>query len=155
MDAQLPNEGVCEDSEESSQPCLSRKKGRSKNFSIQEDMLLISAWENVSLDSIKGPDQKQTSYWSRVASYFDEHKSFVSERTPIALTNRWSTIKKSVTKFQGFYNQIVERNQSGEAENDKVQNLNFILLIVTRHSWYICNIVEYYVVLSFIHLVPV
>ncbi|KAL9671217.1 hypothetical protein QQ045_008783 [Rhodiola kirilowii] len=119
---QLLNEGLCEDNEEmNSQPNLSQKKGRSKNFTIAEDMLLISAWENVSLDPIKGNNQTQTSYWSRIASYFDEHKTFTSERTPIALTNRWSSIQKCVSKFQGFYNQIEGRNQSGIGEVDKVR----------------------------------
>lgn len=122
---QLLNEGLCEDNEDkNSQSNLLQKKGRSKNFSIQEDMLLISAWENVSLDPIKGNNQTQTSYWSRITSYFNEHKSFTSERSPTALCNRWSTIQKSVSKFQGFYNQIEGRNQSGIGETDKVINLN-------------------------------
>ncbi|KAL9686525.1 hypothetical protein QQ045_023985 [Rhodiola kirilowii] len=104
-----------------SQAQLSQKKGRSKNFSIAEDMLLISAWENISFDPIRGNNQTQTNYWSRIASYFDEHKSFTSERTPVALSSRWSTIQTSVSKFQGFFNQIEGRNQSGIGEADKVR----------------------------------
>ncbi|KAL9680627.1 hypothetical protein QQ045_018511 [Rhodiola kirilowii] len=103
----LLNEGICEANEQmGSQAQLSQKKGRSKNFSIAEDMLLISAWENISFDPIRGNNQTQTNYWSRIASYFDEHKSFTSERTPVALSSRWSIIQKSVSKFQGFFNQI-------------------------------------------------
>lgn len=133
---QLLNDGVYNDNEvmSSQPPPLSQtqdltnkmKKGRSKNFTIQEDMLLISAWKNVSLDPIQGNNQTQQTYWSRIASYFNEHKTFASERTASSLCNRWSSIQLCVSKFQGFYNQIDGRNQSGVGEQDKVIILKLI-----------------------------
>lgn len=127
---QLLNDGVYNDNEQmnSQTPVLSQsqdmpsksKKGRSKNFTIQEDILLISAWKNVSLDPIQGNNQTQQTYWSRITSYYNEYKTFPSERTPSSLCNRWSSIQLCVSKFQGFYNQIEGRNQSGVGEEDKV-----------------------------------
>ena len=35
-----------------------KKAQRSGNYSIEEDLLLVSAWLNVSLDAVKGNEQK-------------------------------------------------------------------------------------------------
>ncbi len=50
----------------------SKPKGRSKNFSEAEDMLLISAYLNISTDAITGRDQKDGKYWERIENYFHE-----------------------------------------------------------------------------------
>lgn len=83
-------------------------------------MLLISAWLNVSLDSVQGTNQTQLTYWARIWNYFNEHKSFASDRTPTSLCNRWCAIQTSVSKFVGFYNQINGKNPSGMTEQNKV-----------------------------------
>ncbi|XP_074376189.1 glutathione S-transferase T3-like [Apium graveolens] len=99
-----------------------QKKGkRSKNFLIEEDMLLISGWLNISMDPVQGSNQTHTSYWNRIWKYFEENKGGItSERTANSLCNRWCTINEKVAKFIGFYNQICGRNQSGSNEQDKV-----------------------------------
>ena len=106
--------------EQSQQVPRKPKKGRSKNFLIEEDMLLLSGWLNVSLDPVQGNNQTQTTYWNRICNYFHENKTFASDRTPTSLCNRWSAINTSVSTFIGFYNQISGRNQSGVTEQDKV-----------------------------------
>ncbi|WOH04335.1 hypothetical protein DCAR_0623744 [Daucus carota subsp. sativus] len=113
----------CQQQEQSSrqQEQVKPKKGRrSKNFTMEEDMLLISAWLNVSLDPVQGTNQTQLTYWNRIGNYFDEHKNFSSDRTPTSLCNRWCAIQTLVSKFIGYYNQINGRNQSGVTEQDKV-----------------------------------
>ena len=51
------------------------KKGcRTKNFSVREDGVLISAWLNVSCDPIIGTNQARESYWGRMKEYYDMHK---------------------------------------------------------------------------------
>lgn len=127
---QLLNHGVYTDNEEmSSQPppltqtqdsTSKMKKGRSKNFTIEEDMLLISAWKNVSMDPIQGNNQTQQTYWSRIANYYNEYKTFETERSSSSLCNRWSSIQLCVGKFQGFYSKIDDQNQSGLSAEDKV-----------------------------------
>ena len=138
---QLLDNGVYNEEMSSESPPLSqaqdvtnkmkKAKGRSKNFTIQEDMLLISAWKNVSLDPIQGNNQTQQTYWSRITSYFNEHKTFESERSSSSLCNRWSSIQLCVSKFQGFCNQIDGRNQSGVGEQDKVLVIGLILQFIT------------------------
>lgn len=121
----LLNNGVYDDVEElcsqsSHQDPAKQRKGRSKNFTMEEDMLLISGWLNVSLDPVQGTNQTQMTYWSRISAYFNEHKTFESDRTPTSLCNRWSAIQTSVSKFVGYYNQINGTNASGLTEQDKV-----------------------------------
>jgi hypothetical protein len=38
------------------------KRGRSKNFSVEEDLMLVSAYLNVSKDPITGRDQKKAHF---------------------------------------------------------------------------------------------
>ena len=58
------------------QDVVNSKKGkRSKNFLIEEDMLLISAWLNVSMDSVQGNNQTHTRYWDRIWKYFGGKKA--------------------------------------------------------------------------------
>ncbi|CAL5339780.1 unnamed protein product [Camellia sinensis] len=39
---------------------------RKENFTVEEDMMLISSWLNISLDPIRGNEQKSKAYWLRV-----------------------------------------------------------------------------------------
>lgn len=97
-----------------------QKRIRTKNFSTQEDMLVMSAWLNVTMNPIHENNQEQQTYWNRIAAYYHEHKQFVSDRTANSLMHRWSAIQIAVSKFQEYYNQIVAKNQSGTTEQNKV-----------------------------------
>ena len=104
----------------------SKKGKRSKNFLIEEDMLLISAWLNFSMDLVQGNNQTHTSYWNRIWNYYEGNKEGLeSDRSATSLCNRWCVINEKVAKFIGFYNQICGRNQSGLTEQDKVDSLFF------------------------------
>lgn len=87
--------------------------------------MLISAWQNVSLDPIAGVDQTNGTYWQRVHGYgyYMKNKNFQSDRSICSLMHRWSMIQLAVNKFQGFYNQ--EDGRSGFSKSD---NVSFFLL---------------------------
>ncbi|GFY92293.1 hypothetical protein Acr_08g0006890 [Actinidia rufa] len=93
---------------------------RGTNFTIEEDILLISAWLNISLDAVQGNEQKHKTYWLRVWEYFHEHKKVVSDRTQTSLMHRWSTIQIATNKFCGCYAQIESKHNSDVAEKDQV-----------------------------------
>ncbi|XP_030950507.1 uncharacterized protein LOC115974340 isoform X2 [Quercus lobata] len=95
-------------------------KKRGSNFTIEEDLLLISAWLNISLDVVEGNEQKHKSYWRRIWEYFHKNKTFISERTPTSITSRWSTIQNSTEKFCGYLAQVESMHQSGLNEHDKI-----------------------------------
>jgi hypothetical protein len=41
-------------------------KGRARNYSKDEDILLCTTWKNVGIDVIKGTDQARDTYRSRM-----------------------------------------------------------------------------------------
>lgn len=98
-------------------------QGRTKNFSSEEDILLVSAWLNVGMDPIQGVDQSQGTYWRRIHEYFHGNKTFESTRTEVSLMNRWSGIQHDVNVFCGCLSRIEARNQSGSRVDDKVNTI--------------------------------
>jgi hypothetical protein len=67
---------------------VGKEKRRTRNFNVDEDKLLVSAWLNVSLDLIQGTDQSKSTYWSRIHQYFYANKTFDSDRSQVSLMNR-------------------------------------------------------------------
>jgi hypothetical protein len=119
----LGTDAVGTDVEESRNPCPVASKGsqrRTKNFTDEEDQLLVSAWLNVGMDPIQGVDQPHTSFWARIYEYFHANKSFQSDRTQGSLMNRWSGIQHDVNIFCHCVTRIQDRNQSGCSVDDKV-----------------------------------
>jgi len=51
-----------------------------KKWSIKEDQLLINGWINCSTNLTVGTDKKRSSFWGKVAMYFNEHCSQGSSR---------------------------------------------------------------------------
>ena len=39
---------------------------RGGNFSVDEDLLLISAWLNISMDAVHGTDQRVEKFWEKI-----------------------------------------------------------------------------------------
>jgi hypothetical protein len=100
-----------------------RTKGlakRTKNFDPKEDIIVCSAWLNVSKDPINGANQSRTTFWSRVHAYFEKHKTTPAVRTESSLMHRWLTIQFQVNKYCACYEAIERRNQSGKTIQDKV-----------------------------------
>jgi hypothetical protein len=80
-----------------------KKAQRSVNYSVEEDLVLVSAWLNVGLDPVKGNEQKSTEYWNRIWEYFHSNKTSDINRSPTSLNHRWTTIQAAVNKFCGYY----------------------------------------------------
>ncbi|CAN6181860.1 unnamed protein product [Urochloa humidicola] len=95
-------------------------QGRSKNFTDEEDRLLVSAWLNVGMDPIQGVDQPQSSFWARIYDYYHSNKSFPSDCTQGSLMSRWSGIQHDVNTFCSCVTRIQDRNQSGCSVDDKI-----------------------------------
>ncbi|CAL4893777.1 unnamed protein product [Urochloa decumbens] len=93
---------------------------RSKNFSNDEDKMLVSAWLNTSLDPIQGNEQPYGTYWERIHAYFHEHKTFASDRNPNSLMHRWGDIQKGTNKFVACMDDVERRRPSGMTDRDKI-----------------------------------
>ena len=63
-------------------PCVSNtgstrpNQKRSKNFSEEEDKLLVAAWLNVSIDPVRGVNQTRGAFWKRISDFFHSNKEF-------------------------------------------------------------------------------
>ncbi|KAF2923362.1 hypothetical protein DAI22_07g184800 [Oryza sativa Japonica Group] len=87
---------------------------------MQEDVLLVSAWVNVSMDAIQGADQSRSAYWNRICDFFHANKYFSSDRSQNSLMHRWSTIQECLNTFAGCVSRIENRPQSGANAEDKL-----------------------------------
>ena len=104
---------------ESSVPVRTNTK-RTTSYKECEDNLLVSSWLNTSLDAAIGAEQSSSSYWKLIHLLCHANKTFESDRNINSLMNRWGTIRQEVTKFNGWYIQVQNRNQSGVTFEDKV-----------------------------------
>ena len=112
---------------ESSVPVRMNTK-RTISYKECEDKLLVSSWLNTSLDAAIGAEQSSSAYWKRIHLSYHANKTFVLDRNMSSLSNRWGTIRQEVTKFNGWYIQVQNRNQSGVTFEDKVYIVYLICL---------------------------
>ncbi|KAM3689156.1 hypothetical protein ACJW31_09G024900 [Castanea mollissima] len=79
-----------------------------------------SAWLNISVDAVRGNEQKHKTYWNRVLGGFNKEKTFASTRNANSLMNSRSTIQLHTNKFVGFLASIEMTNPSGVNEQNKI-----------------------------------
>ncbi|KAM0876533.1 hypothetical protein ACQ4PT_036112 [Festuca glaucescens] len=93
---------------------------KGKNWSSVEDKVLIQAWANTSLDAVTGTDQNSHSYWGRISYYYKAHKQQSwPERNANALNCHFGGISASTSKFCGYLQQIINKDESGRTIDDK------------------------------------
>ena len=97
-----------------------KNKKTTGNFSEQEDILMASAWLEVSMDPVQSVDQNRNTHWQRIHDYYHKYKTFESDCNISSRSHRWGIIQASVSKFCSWYNQVLRSNQSGVAEQDRV-----------------------------------
>ncbi|XP_066319452.1 glutathione S-transferase T3-like isoform X1 [Miscanthus floridulus] len=93
---------------------------RGTAFTKEEDLVVCSAFLNISKDPITGVNQTSGGYYKRMHDYFNEHKPEGSNRSQIAIQHRWALIQKAMNKFCGHKEAIDRLNESGKNEQDRV-----------------------------------
>ena len=88
-------------------------------FSPEEDELLVATWLNTSVDPVHGNEQHKTTFYGKVAKYFNDHKIDCT-RSISSLTSRWRVINRETVKFCGFLAKIEAKNESGTTAEMKV-----------------------------------
>ncbi|OEL27979.1 hypothetical protein BAE44_0011000 [Dichanthelium oligosanthes] len=101
-------------------PVMKGNKKRTRNFSVQEDNLLVAAWLEINMDAVQGIDQPRGTYWERIHDYYHMHKEFESDRNPNSLAHRWGIILAEVNRFCGWYAQVANRPPSAATEQGVV-----------------------------------
>ncbi|XP_062208978.1 glutathione S-transferase T3-like [Phragmites australis] len=94
--------------------------GRGCSYKLEEDLLLVAAWLNVSLDPVVGSNQSLGAFWHRIESYYNESKTFTSTRNKKSLQGRWTFINTTVQKFCGHYARALRTKKSGTTEAETV-----------------------------------
>ena len=65
-----------------------RKSQRTKNFSVEEDKLIVSTWLNMSKDAITGNEQQGGAFWHRILQYLELHEGNHGERSQSSIKSR-------------------------------------------------------------------
>ncbi|WVZ69902.1 hypothetical protein U9M48_018617, partial [Paspalum notatum var. saurae] len=97
---------------------VSRRGG---GFTKEEDAIICSAFQNVSKDAITGVNQSSGGYYKRIHAFFDAHKPG-SNRSQLAVQNRWGSIQKAMNRFCGIKATIDRRAESGKNEQDRIND---------------------------------
>ena len=103
-----------------------RKSQRTKNFSVDEDKLIVSTWLNTSKDAITDNEQQGGALWQRILQYLELYGGNHEERSQSSSKSRWTDINAKCSKFVGFHSQIERLRQSGHT---KQNNVRYKLLI--------------------------
>ncbi|KAJ1254073.1 hypothetical protein BS78_K124300 [Paspalum vaginatum] len=109
------------------------------NYTQDEDLLLCSAYINVSHDPIVGTNQSQDACLVRITQYYHEHKTFPTDRNKGSLQHRWNTIQPAVNKFCGIKAQQDRLNESGHTEESKVILMHSSFIVTIQMS--MCQLV--------------
>ncbi|KAF0926660.1 hypothetical protein E2562_027009 [Oryza meyeriana var. granulata] len=127
-----PSQGFSIDNNHGSQdpPSLKSQRGAKKKnmsrretaFTKEEDLVVCSAFLNISKDPISGVNQTSSGYYKRMHDCFNEHKPEGSNRSQIAIQHRWGLIQKAMNKFCGHKEAIDRLNESGKNEQDRIDD---------------------------------
>ena len=98
---------------------------RGRTWTDTEDVLLCEAWMNVSMCGTKGANQKRDAYWARIHKDYTERRSYppnedLPNRNVKSVESQWSVIANLSSKFHGCHEQIMNRDESGKNDADKV-----------------------------------
>ena len=98
-----------------------RKSQRTKNFSVEEDKLIVAAWLNKSKDAITGNEQQGGAFWQRILQYLNLYGGNHEEHSQSSIKSCWTDINAKCSKFVGFHSQIERLRQSGHTEQNNVR----------------------------------
>ena len=98
-----------------------RKSQRTKNFSVEEDKLIVSTWLNTSKDAIIGNEQQGGAFWQRILQYLKLHGGNHEECSQSSIKSRLTDINAKCSKFVDFRSQIERLRQSGHTEQNNVR----------------------------------
>ncbi|KAL1225875.1 Glutathione S-transferase T3 [Cardamine amara subsp. amara] len=120
-----------------------KERRERRKWSHTEDLVLISAWLNTSKDAVVSNEQKNNTFWARIAAYYAASPKLqgLEKRDPIHCKQRWQKINDVVCKFVGSYEAATKEKSSGQNEDDvmkmdyKIFNNDYGLKFTLEHAW--------------------
>ena len=119
------------------------KPAERRKWSTKEDIILISAWLNISKDPIVSNEQKLGAFWNRIEEYFNSSPQLIGSlpREWSQCKQRWGRVNAEVCKFVGCHETALKEQASGESENDVMKAAHNIFLndyhvkFTLEHCW--------------------
>lgn len=98
------------------------------NWTEEENLRLVFAWLNNSVDSVQGNGKKSEYYWKDVANEFNGNRpTNAHKRTVKQLKTHWGNVKRDVAKFCGVYANVRSTFTSGHSDD---------MIMEKAHEWY-------------------
>jgi hypothetical protein len=127
-----------------------KSKTRPANFTIEEDLTLVSSYLAISQDPVQSNDQTYEIMWIRIHEYYHAHMTSETKRTKDSLQQRWSNIQLCTNKYSGCLAKIESLHQSGMTKENKVHFINssnllmhqFVLTIKNINCFYYWNFLD-------------
>nr|XP_020178564.1 uncharacterized protein LOC109764131 [Aegilops tauschii subsp. strangulata] len=94
-------------------------KGRARNYTNTDDILLCNTWLQVSRDPYVGGDQSRDAYWGWMKEHFDVHNVSGIDRSERSLRSRWSTINSDCQRWATCQKAFDKLNPSDTNEDDR------------------------------------
>lgn len=91
-------------------------RGTRKNWHQQDNIKLVSAWLNNSVDPIGGAGKKGAYYWKKVAEDYNTSNP-IQTRSAANLKDHWEKINKKVVHFNGVWSRVNLVHTSGQSND--------------------------------------
>jgi hypothetical protein len=98
-------------------------KGRSANYTMEDDVLLFRSWCKVGMDPITAANQTRDTCWVEIKEMYDKkNRKRGCERTDRSRRSRWSTINIDCSKWSGVLTVVDKMSPSGTNDKDRVSS---------------------------------
>ncbi|GJU89050.1 hypothetical protein Tco_1301473 [Tanacetum coccineum] len=95
---------------------------RQTPWTMDEEIALCKGWLAVSENSKQGNSRKSSGFWCEVLSYIESKTGQYGKRTYDMVIGKWKTVRPTVIRFCGVYNNIMRMGpESGAGDEDYVQ----------------------------------
>lgn len=105
------------------------------NFSVHEDINVVTSWLQVSYDPVSTIGQKRESFWVRIVKQYNANRGIYPERTKRSVMCRFDVIKAEVRKFSRYMEEILCRNPNGASDADKTGEAAARFAVVEKHNF--------------------
>ena len=80
---------------------IRKSEPRLANFTIKEDLALVSSWLAIGQDPMQSNEQKYDQLWTRIHEYYHAYTTSETKCTKGSLMQRWSTFQLCTNKYFG------------------------------------------------------
>ncbi|GJR86751.1 hypothetical protein Tco_0210762 [Tanacetum coccineum] len=87
-------------------------------WTAEEEIALAKGWLAVSENSKHGNARRQAGFWCEVLQYMESKTKQYSRRTYDMVCEKWKTVRPSVIRFCGIYNNVMRMTQESRAGDE-------------------------------------